>query len=242
MSEKMSDSLKRVCPLDWLAEETGALWIKLEEILDEAADFAPFELIGDLREGARDCCHMAYLSISCANDGQLFNFHNSCERVVDRHFELQEAVKPYLIYDFPDWRGQPVGARNGCDWAAPMILHWRIIHDISMFTEEIHNRLFALLSLAPEEQIKELEWTREELEAARASNPFGLPESIEDYDVRMIFGAAQKNGYGGKSRNLKQHLATWKGDERASGERWLLSRAELEQFLRYLSERQRKKP
>ncbi len=85
-------------------------------------------------------------------------------------------------------------------------------------------------------------WAHADGEAARASNPFGLPENIEDYDVRSILELAKKNGYGGKLRQLRQHLAEWEGDGRESGERWLLSRAELEQFLRYLSERQRKKP
>ncbi len=161
-------NLKRISPRDWLAEETGILLLKLASILDEAADFAPVEIGGDIVAGALDCLRLAHLSDKCATDGQLSDFHQSCERVLSRQFELQEAAKPYLVFDFDDWRGSPVSAREGCDWAAPMIEHRQILGDVSLLIEEIDNRLFALLSLAPEEKIRELEKTREELEAARA--------------------------------------------------------------------------
>ena len=78
-------------------------------------------------------------------------------------------------------------------------------------------------------------------EATRAKNRFSLPENVDDFDIRSIFELAQNNGYGGKLRQLRDHLAKWKADERDKGEKWLLSRAELEQFLRYLSKRQKGK-
>ncbi len=238
----MSESLKSISPRDWLAEKTGIAWGNLCFILEKTANAAPAELSGELRECAFDCLRMAALSDDVATDGELLNYQNTCEIVLTRQFELHESLKPYLVFDFDDWRGSPISAREGCEWAVPMVKHRQILSDLSLEVEEIHNRIFVLLSLAPEEKVKELERTREELEAARASNPFGLPENIEDFGVRQIFELAQGNGYSGKLRQLRQHLAIWKDDdERASGEKWLLSRTELEQFLRYLSERQRAK-
>ena len=240
----MNEDLKRldyISPRDYLAEKTGVLWLKINLALNEAADFAPAEIGDLLKARASDSLRMAALSDNVANDAHLFNFHNSSERVLDEHFELRELLKPYLGFDAGDtYKLRPIEAN--CGWAAPLVAYWELVSDISWMIEEINIRLITLLSLAPDEKIKELELTREELEATRANNPFGFPKGVSDFDSRAIFDLAQRNGYKGGKRQLLANLANWKADEREPREKWLLTREEIEQFLRYLSGIQRGKP
>lgn len=81
-----------------------------------------------------------------------------------------------------------------------------------------------------------------EIVELRAENSFGLPVGAQDFSLKQIEAAARQNGFRSTRRQLQQHLANWKKGDRERGERWLLSRAELEEFLRYLIQRQRDKP
>lgn len=96
----------------------------------------------------------------------------------------------------------------------------------------------------------ELKRANAELEAAlqlerqkqHAENPFNLPLGAQNFALKEIEAAARQNGGTITRRQLQKHLANWRGADREKGEKWQLERAELEEFLRYLSQKQRAKP
>ena len=86
------------------------------------------------------------------------------------------------------------------------------------------------------------ETLQRERQKQRAQNPFNLPLGVQDFPLKAIEAAARQNGFEITRRQIQKHLSNWRGADREKGEKWLLSRAELEEFLRYLSQRQRAKP
>lgn len=72
--------------------------------------------------------------------------------------------------------------------------------------------------------------------------PFDLPLGAQNFPLKAIEAAARQNGFRSTRRQLQKHLANWRGADREKGEKWQLERAELEVFLRYLSQKQRAKP
>lgn len=81
-----------------------------------------------------------------------------------------------------------------------------------------------------------------EQQKQHAENPFDLPLGAQNFPLKAIEAAARQNGFRSTRRQLQKHLANWRGADREKGEKWQLERAELEVFLRYLSQKQRAKP
>ncbi len=81
-----------------------------------------------------------------------------------------------------------------------------------------------------------------EVTELRAENPFNLPLGAQNFEIKEIEAAARQNGSTITLRQLRKHLANWRGADREKGEKAQLERAELEVFLRYLSQKQRAKP